>query len=53
VAFLVSGAEKAAVLREVLEGNASAEKYPSKLVHPVDGKLIWFVDRAAASQLKD
>jgi 6-phosphogluconolactonase len=51
VAFLVSGADKAAVLREVLEGNAPGEKYPSKLVRPTDGKLIWFVDRAAASEL--
>jgi 6-phosphogluconolactonase len=51
VAFLVSGADKAAVLHEVLEGNAPGEKYPSKLVRPIDGKLIWFVDRAAASEL--
>jgi 6-phosphogluconolactonase len=51
VVFLVSGADKAAVLREVLEGDAPAEKYPSKLVRPSNGKLIWFVDRAAASQL--
>ena len=51
VAFLVSGTDKAAVLREVLEGNAPAEKYPSKLVRPTDGRLIWFVDRAAASEL--
>jgi 6-phosphogluconolactonase len=51
VAFLVSGADKAAALHEVLEGNAPAEKYPSRLVQPRDGKLIWFVDRAAASGL--
>jgi 6-phosphogluconolactonase len=51
VAFLVSGTDKAAVLHEVLEGNAPAEKYPSKLVRPDAGKLIWFVDRAAASGL--
>jgi len=51
VAFLVSGTDKAAVLHEVLEGSAPAEKYPSKLVRPTDGKLIWFVDRAAASEL--
>jgi len=51
VAFLVSGTDKAAVLHEVLESNAPAEKYPSKLVQPSPGKLIWFVDRAAASQL--
>ena len=51
VAFLVSGGDKAEVLREVLEGSAPAEKYPSRLVQPSDGKLIWLVDRAAASQL--
>jgi len=51
VFFLVSGTDKAAVLHEVLEGNAAAEKYPSKLVRPTDGRLIWFVDRAAASEL--
>ncbi|MGA8621519.1 MAG: 6-phosphogluconolactonase [Candidatus Sulfotelmatobacter sp.] len=51
VAFLASGTDKAAMLREVLEGNAPGEQYPSKLVRPSDGKLIWFVDRAAASEL--
>jgi 6-phosphogluconolactonase len=51
LAFLVSGTDKAAVLHEVLEGNAPPEKYPSKLVRPAEGTLIWFVDRAAASDL--
>lgn len=51
VAFLVSGADKAPALHEVLEGTAAAEKYPSKLVRPTEGRLIWFVDRAAASEL--
>ena len=51
VAFLVSGTDKASVLRTVLEEDAPAEQYPSKLIRPVDGKLIWLIDRAAASQL--
>jgi 6-phosphogluconolactonase len=51
VAFLVSGTDKAAALHEVLEGSAPAEKYPSRLVQPSEGKVIWFVDRAAASEL--
>jgi 6-phosphogluconolactonase len=51
VAFLVSGGDKASVLHEVLEGDAPGEKYPSKLIRPSDGKLIWFLDRAAASEL--
>ena len=51
VAFLVSGTDKAPVLKTVLEENASAEQYPAKLVNPSAGKLIWFLDRAAASSL--
>jgi 6-phosphogluconolactonase len=51
VAFLVSGTDKATVLRTVLEEDAPAEQYPSKLVRPTNGRLIWFVDRAAASEL--
>lgn len=51
VAFLVSGVDKAEALKAVLEGDAPGEQYPSKLVRPSSGKLVWFVDRAAASQL--
>jgi 6-phosphogluconolactonase len=51
VAFLVSGLDKAPALHAVLEGDAPGEQYPSKLIQPADGKLIWFVDRAAASEL--
>jgi hypothetical protein len=35
----------------VLESEAPGEQYPAKLVRPSDGKLIWLIDRAAASQL--
>jgi len=52
VAFLVSGIDKAPALHEVLEGDGPGEKYPSKLVQPEYGRLIWFVDRAAASELR-
>ena len=51
VALLVSGTDKATTLHEVLEGHASGEQYPAKLVQPSEGKLLWFVDRAAASEL--
>jgi len=53
VAFLVSGTDKAPALKAVLEGNAPEEQYPAKLIAPKNGKLIWFLDRAAASQLTD
>ena len=52
VVFLVSGTEKAAALHEVLQTDAPGEQYPSKLVRPTDGRLIWLVDRAAASGLQ-
>jgi 6-phosphogluconolactonase len=52
VMFLVSGTDKAPALRAVLEGDGPGEQYPAKLVQPTDGKVTWFVDRAAASELQ-
>ncbi len=51
VTFLVSGTDKAPVLKTVLESDAPAEQYPAKLIRPADGNLIWLIDRAAASEL--
>ncbi len=51
VMFLISGMDKAAALKEVLEGSAPGEQYPSKMVRPESGKLVWLIDRAAASSL--
>lgn len=51
VVFLVSGQDKATTLKEVLEGKQSGEQFPSKLIKPANGELIWMVDRAAAQQL--
>jgi 6-phosphogluconolactonase len=45
VAFLVSGKEKAAILRAIRNGDSDA---PAARLRPV-GELIWFVDQAAAS----
>ena len=50
VIFLVSGQDKAPVLRQVLE-DASTPPLPSQLVKPVDGRLLWLADRTAASAL--
>ncbi len=52
VIFLVSGAAKAAALAAVLEGEWQPEIYPAQVVTPVDGRLLWLVDRAAAAQLR-
>jgi 6-phosphogluconolactonase len=52
VIFLVSGAAKAPALAAVLEGEPRPELYPAQVVAPVDGRLLWLVDRAAAAQLR-
>jgi 6-phosphogluconolactonase len=49
--FLVAGADKAAVLREVLEGPVDPTRLPAQGVRPEAGELVWLVDRAAAGQL--
>ncbi|MGH9529941.1 MAG: 6-phosphogluconolactonase [Terriglobales bacterium] len=49
VVFLVSGQDKSAVLHDVLDGPPG--RFPSQLVHPAEGRMIWLLDRAAASKL--
>lgn len=51
VAFLVTGANKAAALKEVIEGDYKPDSYPSQVIKPIDGELYWFTDEAAASML--
>jgi 6-phosphogluconolactonase len=46
--FLVSGAEKARILRRVLEEKGDL---PAQRVAPLKGELVWLVDHAAASEL--
>lgn len=50
IVFLVSGEQKAPVLKTVLEGNALPETLPAAGVHPTDGVLTWIVDNAAAER---
>jgi 6-phosphogluconolactonase len=51
IVFLVSGSSKASVLKEVLEGQDQPTRLPSQSIQPVEGKLLFLVDRAAASEL--
>jgi 6-phosphogluconolactonase len=52
IAFMVSGENKAAVLKEVLEGGRDPEKLPAQSIVPVEGKLHWFLDKSVAKDLK-
>ncbi len=51
ILFLVTGAEKAGVVRDVLEPQADAAEYPAQLIKPWNGDLLWYLDREAAAQL--
>jgi 6-phosphogluconolactonase len=51
VIFMVTGADKAPVLKAVLEGPYEPEQLPSQLIGPKNGKLLWLVDTAAAGML--
>lgn len=50
--FVVSGEEKAEALRSVLEGDLQPDRFPAQGVRPDDGRLLYFVDRAAARLLR-
>jgi len=47
--FLVAGINKAPVLREVLQSESDENDFPAQKINPQKGKLVWFVDRAAAN----
>ncbi|MGA3343950.1 MAG: 6-phosphogluconolactonase [Terracidiphilus sp.] len=51
VFFLVSGQEKASVLKEVLTGPHDPERLPSQLIWPSSGILTLILDKAAAALL--
>ncbi len=51
VFFLIAGAEKAPVVREVFMGSRDPERLPSQLIWPSSGILTLFLDKAAAALL--
>jgi 6-phosphogluconolactonase len=52
VAFLVSGTEKAQVLRDVVLGPRDPERLPAQMIIP-DGRLLWMADEPAAALVSD
>ena len=51
VAFLIEGAGKAQVLHDVLLGPYQPETYPSQIIRPASGRLLFLLDAAAAAKL--
>jgi 6-phosphogluconolactonase len=53
VFFLIAGADKAQILKEVWMGPRDPERLPSQLIRPAGGILTLLLDRAAAAQLPE
>jgi 6-phosphogluconolactonase len=51
VIFLVAGKDKVPALKEVLQGKPDLDTYPSQGIKPEQGKLLWLLDKEAASGL--
>lgn len=49
--FLVAGASKAAIVKELLVTRPTIAKFPAQRIQPVDGALTWFITRDAAAEL--
>lgn len=52
VLFLVTGEEKAVAVSDVFEGEFDQTNKPAQGVKPTNGRLIWLLDRPAASLLR-
>ena len=48
VVFLVTGASKAEILREVIYTKPNPDLYPAQAISPTNGAVSWLVDKAAA-----
>jgi 6-phosphogluconolactonase len=51
VTFLVAGEDKTETIKNVLEGPYQPDLYPSQLIQPRNGTLLWMVDEAAVRLL--
>ena len=51
IIVLISGAEKAGILKEVFKEQTNVSRYPAHILWPVLGKVTWLVDKDAAKGL--
>lgn len=53
IVFMATGEKKAKTLAEVLGDTHTRNpvQYPAQRIHPTDGRLMWLIDKAAASKL--
>lgn len=51
IMFVVSGKEKADVVRKAVRGDDKGNLLPAQAVQPTSGRLLWLLDQDAASRL--
>ncbi len=51
ISLLITGDKKRSVVNAILKDEHADEHYPSAMIKPLDGKLEWYVDLAAAADL--
>lgn len=52
ISFMVTGEAKSNIIRQIMNKEPGAERYPAFHITPVRGKAHWFLDALAAKQLK-
>jgi len=52
VFFLVTGANKAQRISEIMNDDEAAKLLPAYYISPTNGELIWFIDEAAAHKIQ-
>ena len=50
--FIVKGPGKASIVKEVLEGTAGVEQFPSRFYLQAEGAVTWFLDTEASKNLR-
>lgn len=53
IVFLVVGRDKATIVKAVLDGPREPRVFPAQWIDPTTGRLLWIIDRQAASLLDD
>lgn len=51
IVFLVTGSKKAGIVRQILESPGTASTFPAARIRPNGGRLLWYLDEAAAAEL--
>jgi 6-phosphogluconolactonase len=51
IVFMVTGKNKAGVLKETIEKKGNYSEYPASHINPTNGELVWYIDEEAGKSL--